>query len=266
MNNSKPPPAPDPNMVAAAQTASNKATATTQQQLNMVNQSGPQGSLTYSQNGTWADGTPKYTATSALSPTEQGIYDSNAAARGSMANTASALAGNLSGTLSQPVNLSNDAVEGRLFELGNKRLDPQFARDWDARETALMNRGILPGSEAYAREQDAFNRSKNDAYDQLALTGRSQAVNEILGGRNQSINELAALLSGGQVSNPNWINTPSAGVANTDVAGIYNNNYQNQLASYNASKSTQNAILGGLFGLGGTALGGWASGGFKGFK
>jgi hypothetical protein len=75
MNNDKPPPAPDPTMVANAQTASNKSTAITQQNLNSVDQKTPYGNLTYNQTGTWADGTPKYQATTSLSPEMEGLFN-----------------------------------------------------------------------------------------------------------------------------------------------------------------------------------------------
>jgi hypothetical protein len=259
-----PPPAPDPVATANAQTASNKATSTTQQELNSTNQVTPQGTLTYSQNGTWADGTPQYTATTTLSPEQQQLYDQQTATQGKIGNIASNQADSIGNLLSTPVDLSNDAMQKSLFDLGSKRLDPQFARDWDSQETTLMNRGIMPGSDQYTQAQDAFNRSKNDAYDQLALTGQGQAAQLALQARNQPINEITALMSGGQVSMPNFGSTPQSSVANTDVAGITQQGYQNSLLPWQTQTNYNNAMMGGLFGLGGAALGGWGMSGFKG--
>ena len=81
------------------------------------------------------------------------------------------------------------------------------------------------------------------------LTGRGQSVQEALAARNQPINEISALLSGGQVTSPQFVNTPQPGVNGTDVAGIYQQDYQNRV---NQSQSK----MSGLLGLG-TALGGW---------
>jgi hypothetical protein len=258
---SSPPQAPDPVKTAEAQTKSNKETAITQQQLNSTNQVTPYGSLTYRQVGTWEDGTPRYEATTSLSQGQQNLYDQQTALGGKVNQIALDQTDRVAQTLSTPVNLSNEAVEARLFDLGSKRLDPQFARDWDARETALMNRGIMPGTEAYTREQDAFNRSKTDAYNQLALTGRGQAVQEALTARNQPINEITALMSGGQVSMPQFTSTPQAGVANTNVAGITQDAYQNSLIPWKAKNDYNQAMMGGLFSLGGSAakfaMGGW---------
>jgi hypothetical protein len=258
-----PPPAPDPVATANAQTASNKATSTTQQELNSTNQVTPQGNLTYAQSGTFADGTPQFTATTTLSPEQQKLYDQQTATQGKIGNIASNQADSIGNLLSTPVDLSNDAMQKSLFDLGSKRLDPQFARDWDSQETTLMNRGIMPGSDQYTQAQDAFNRSKNDAYDQLALTGQGQAAQLALQARNQPINEITALMSGGQVSMPNFGSTPQSSVANTDVAGITQQGYQNSLLPWQTQTNYNNAMMGGLFGLGGAALGGWGRSGFS---
>ena len=88
--------------------------------------------------------------------------------------------------------------------------------------------------------------------------------------RNQPINEVSALLGTGPgVQNPQFVNTPQNGtIQPTDVAGIYQNGYQQQLQNYQMqqqqAQQQQSAMLGGLFGLGSAAAGGWAYGGFKG--
>src|SRR3546814_7562959 len=70
--------------------------------------------------------------------------------------------------------------------------------------------------------------------------------------RNQPINEITALLSGSQVSNPASMSGPSpqTQVGGVDYAGLVNQNYQNQMNAYGAK-------MGGLFGLAGS-LGGAA--------
>ena len=67
--------------------------------------------------------------------------------------------------------------------------------------------------------------------------------------RNQPLNEITALMSGGQVQQPGSPNWAGYGVAAPDLAG---NIYQ----SYNQQQAQNNATMGGLFGLGGTIAGG----------
>lgn len=264
------PPAPDPNVTAERAAQANRATAITQAGLNSTNQVTPYGNLTYEQIGTWPDGTPRYQATTSLSPGQQGLYDQQTQLAGGVNNLALNQVSRLTDLLGKPVNINNDTTESRLMQLGQARLDPIFQQRRSALETDLQNRGIMPGSEAYDRATAAFGRDQNDAYNQLLLSGRGQAVSEALAERNQPINEITALMSGGQVSQPNFVNTPQTNVAPTDVAGITNNAFQNQFANYNAQMQQNNAMMGGLFGLGGAALGaagmgmgGWARGGFQ---
>lgn len=259
-----PPPPPDPVATANAQTASNVKTATTQQQLNMVDQITPQGNLTYAQTGKWDDGTPKFQASQTYSPEQQQLYNLNTQTQqqiGQIGLDQSKRIGDLLGT---PVNLDNAATESRLMELGRTRLDPLLQQRRSQRETDLLNRGITPGSEAYNLAMQSVGQQENDAYNQLLLGGRGQAVQEALTQRNQPINEITALLSGSQVSQPNFTGTPQTNVAGTDIAGLTMDAYKyGPLAQYQAEQQNKQAMMGGLFGLGGAALGGWGMSGFK---
>jgi hypothetical protein len=258
-----PPPAPDPVKTAQAQTESNVKTATTQQQLNMVDQTNPYGSQTYSQTGTWADGTPRYSMTTTLSPEEQ----RNQNQQWEFDNLTNQLGINqtkkLTGLLDTPFKIDNAATEGRLMELGRARLDPILQERNAALESKLYNQGVMPGTEAYDRAMRADTQGQNDAYNQLLLGGRAQAAQELTAERNQPINEITALMSGGQVTQPNFGQTPQAGVANTDVAGITQQGYENSLIPWKQKNAQNAAMMGGLFSLGGAALGGWGQSGFK---
>lgn len=257
MDGGKAPAPPNPGLVAGAGAAANKGTAVTQQNLNAVSQVTPMGSLTYSQDGTWSDGTPKYTATTSLSPTEQGIYDKGATLRGNQI-------GAVTDAYKNPFDL-NSATSNQQADIARKLLDPTWNTRQDQLQTQLANQGISQGSEAYTNAMRDFGMQRDNSYNSMLLQGRGQAVNEALTQRNQPLQEAGGLigLAQGAYTNPNLINTPQAQVAPVDVAGIYNSNYQGQVAQYQADQSKQAAMLGGLAGLGGTALGGWAYGGFK---
>jgi hypothetical protein len=219
--------------------------------------------LTYSQTGTnsftGADGktysVPQFTATQTLSPTEQNIFDLNNQSRTNLGNAGVTATGKINDILGSNVNLNNDAVENRLFQLGSARLTPQFERDDQAMRTQLINSGIRPGSDAWNAEMTRLAQNKNDALNQLVLSGHQTAVNDILTERNQPLNEITALMSGSQVSNPNFASTPQASVAGTDYAGMVRDNYNAANQNYQTQLAQNNAMLGGMFGLGGT-LGG----------
>jgi hypothetical protein len=264
MKTPSPPTPPDPVATAKAQTDMNVETATNQQQLNMVDQTNPYGSSKYTQSGTWADGTPKFSNEVTLSPEEQ----RNQNQQWEFDNLSNTLGINqtkkLTGILDTPFKLDNAATESRLMELGNKRLQPQLDQRRQALETQLYNQGVMPGTEAYKRAMGANTEGENDAYNQLLLSGRAQANQEMSAERNQPINEITALMSGGQVTQPNFQNTPQAQVAGTDIAGLTMDAYKyGPLAQYQAQNESRNAMIGGLMGLGGTALGGWGMSGFS---
>lgn len=142
------------------------------------------------------------------------------------------------------------------------RLEPYLQRDQQALDTRLANQGITQGSEAYRGGQDDLSRARNDA--RLATIGvagdeyarsfgletqaRQNAINELLLGRTQPINEIAALLQGGPaIQSPSFNSPGQVGVAPADFIGAQGQNLQAQnanVASQNADSASRNALIG----------------------
>lgn len=252
----------DPTEAANAQTGSSIGTAIANAFLGNMNKIGPDGSTMFDQTGTQSitigDQTyeiPSFTETVTLSDDQQQIYDQNKAAQKNLAGLANQKSGFLQDYMAQPFELGNEATEARLFELGSKRLDPRFAREEETMRTNLINRGIREGSDAFSAAMSDFNQGRNDAYNSLLLSGRGQAVQESLAQRNQPINEITALLSGSQVSQPQFSGGNMPNIPTTDVAGLMNQNYQQQYGNYHNQMNQWNSTVGGLFGLGGHLIG-----------
>lgn len=125
--------------------------------------------------------------------------------------------------LSTPFNLDGiDEVgdfEGYRKDVEDKlmsRLNEDFAKDYDRMETRLINQGAARGSSIFNEGEKSIGRNVNDARIQAFLASgaearnagnydmgrRNQAIQERLLQRNQPINELTALMSGGQVTAP----------------------------------------------------------------
>ena len=408
-----PPPAPDPVATSQAQGAANRETAIAQAGLNAVNQRTPQGSLTYNQVGSWADGTPRFEAVQTLSPEGQQISDINNRASVMAGQTAVDQLGRVSGALGTPFNLDGVNAQSRLHYLAGadrpvqydiadagsitrdiadagqitrdvnmdraatgldfsafgdpnisrdrveqalfSRLNPQLENDRQALEQRLVNQGVTPGSPAWTRAQQEFGQNVNDARNSAILnagqeqsrvfglglqqgqffnqgTGqnnqaalaragfqnqaqqqqfgqnfdraqfanaaqsqqfgqnataaqfgnaanqqnfnqsltnanlnnatRQQAIQEALLTRQTPLNEFSALMSGAQVQQPNFVNTPTTQIQPTDVAGPIYQNYQGALNQYGQQVGSRNAAMGGLFGLAGAGLGGYLRRGF----
>ena len=258
MGKPSPPKPPDPKETSAASTGTSVATALANANLQNVSQVTPNGSLTYDQTGTYnfrdpytgqSYDIPQFTATTTLSPEQQKLADLNNQTQENLGNIGVQQSSKIGSLLNTPFD-PNSAVEGKIDALGQARLDPQFAREEDALRTRLVNQGIQPGSPAWNAEMTQFQQGKNDAFNQLYLSGNQQAFQQAQATRNQPINEVTALLSGSQVSQPNFQNVHEPTIPTTDNAGIINTNYNQKLQGYQLEQQQQQALLGGLFGLG----------------
>lgn len=186
---------------------------------------------------------PRYRATTTLSPEQQRIFNASTGAQGNLAELAQERSAFLRDYLP---NATPESIDAKLYELGSQRLDPRFARDEEALRGRLSNQGLTQGSAAWDAEMERFGQNRNDAYNQLTLQGRGQALAEI----NNPINQIAALLGMGQVQNPQVQMAQPQGMPTVDTAGLINQDYQNRAARA-ASKPN---LLGGLFNLATTAI------------
>jgi hypothetical protein len=289
-----PPPPPDPYKVAGAQTGANVNSAIASGVIGNVNQVGPQGSTTFNQSDTYTmqgpDGqsyqVPRYTQTTTLSPEQQQLYNQQTQLGSSMNQLAQGQVDRLGSVLGKPVDASglpevtNDfsADRKRVEDAMFARLQPQMDQARAGLETTLVNQGFQRGSEGFTREMDQEGRNANDARlaiterglgEQQGLFGMQQAnrqrgLTEMLALRNQPINEIGALMSGGQVSLPqvNGYQAPQIGAAPIgdyayNSAALQNQQWQTQ---QQAAAQKQAALFGALGGLGGAGLYGAAGG------
>lgn len=154
---------------------------------------------------------PRFRATTSLTPEAQATFDANQRAERGLAETAANQSEFLQGYLEDgadlsagaarrevgamglpPVEMSNlryqyapqigrygaDYTEDRIYDMSRRRVDTRMEEGEDALRTRLANQGIHAGSEAFDREMRGFNEARNDAYNQLALDARGQAVAE----------------------------------------------------------------------------------------
>lgn len=207
-------------------------------------------------------GQDTWTQTTTLSPEQQRLYDLTTRGQTTYGETANTLLDNVRGQLSQPVNTDWESYRKNALAAQLSRLQPDYDRQQEALRQRLINSGLTAGSEGWQREMDQFQRGYNDALLQADLRAGDtvgQGIQQTAALRGMPLNEAAALLSGSQVQIPQLQGTPQTQVAPTDVMGAYQNQYQGQLAQWQANQQANNAALGGLFGLAGT-LGGKAIG------
>ena len=124
--------------------------------------------------------------------------------------------------------------------LYNQALGQQFQQN--ATQGQFYNAGQ---AQNLAQQQAGFNASQAQ---------RNQWLQEQYANRNQPINEITSLLSGSQVSQPNFVNTAGAQIPTTDIAGITQQNFANQMGVYAQQNQNYNSLMGGLLGLGAGAI------------
>jgi hypothetical protein len=160
------------------------------------------------------------------------------------------------GQLSDRARFQNEAITGNntfsLAEMAaeNEARGQQFGIDMAGQQ--LRDSRI-------ARQYDA-DMGRLSA--QQAL--RQQGLQEELALRNQPINEIAALMAGGQVSMPQFTSFRPSAMSETPVGDYVYKSADIDAQNYRAQMAAQGQAMGGLFGMGGQLLGGLAKGGFFG--
>jgi len=150
----------------------------------------------------------------------------------------------------------------RMMDMAAQRAGFQNSAQQQAYDQAQGRGSFANAAQAQQNAQNAaqggfFNaaQAQNLARDQsifnAANAQRNQYMQEQYAQRNQPLNEISALLGGSQVQQPNWLNSPTSQIANTDFAGIMNANAQLQAQNYQTAQSGWNSTMGGILGAGG---------------
>lgn len=241
--------APNAGESAMTQFAFNQMAAKEQQKLNMVGQTTPYGSLNWIADPNSPGG---YRAVQKLSPELQKLLGSNIGMAQGSSNIGNALLRNAGSAMSKPLDLSYGANAERIAGLEQKSLDPLWAKRTEDFNQTMANRGLVPGSAAYEAASRDFNTSKDSAYDNMFLSAWDKANSAAVQQYNSPFNALASLRTGSQLQQP----VSSLGLTQTPQESIQAPNYmQAQQAQYAAQNASNNAMMGGLFGLGGNLLG-----------
>lgn len=106
------------------------------------------------------------------------------------------------------------------------------------------------GQSATAANNALKDQTYNAQQAQLAAqnAARAQYLNEMYAQRNQPINEISSLLSGAQVSNPNFVPTQGQRIEPVDYTGLVQQDYQNRVAAYNQKREGISSVLGSILG------------------
>jgi len=164
------------------------------------------------------------TITQKFSPEQQALFDQSMEAKGNLGDAAVSGSANVADMLKSGLDFSG--LPGAPKNSGQRREDviaammsranQDIGRQRENTQSELIAAGIRPGTKAYAAQMDLINRQQNDAEQQAILAGgqeatrdfgmdnqaRQQALAEMLTQRQTPLNEVNALMSGSQVTNP----------------------------------------------------------------
>ena len=276
------PPAPDYSGAAKEQGAANLEAAKASGRINNPNVISPYGT----QQVTWDGDTPTLTQT--FSPSQQALFDQSNATKLQLSQLSGQGATALQGVVGKGVDFSGaPAAPGDYSTLRNQTIDAMmarpkedYARAVDQKQSDLIAAGIRPGSKAYDDQMQLLQRGLNDANTQAAVNSgvltsqayqmdadrRKQAITEHLAQRQIPLNEITALTSGSQVSNP--FLTPgyaqNAQVGAVPVFAATQATGQWGRDTYNAQAAQAGNLQSGLFTLGAAGISAFGGGGSKG--
>ena len=255
-----------PGQTAAAQVSQNIGTALANAQLNNVNQFTGDGSKIYDITGytRYVDRSdkenpvkyriPTYSLTENLSPQQQAIKDQQDQTKLGLSTLANNQTSFLQDYMSKP--WEYDPRQHMKWAMGtyDKLNSDREQQQMSGLQSQLANSGIKLGSDAYDRAMQSQAKTQTDTRNQFGLDSYQTGFNTSLANRNQPINEITALMSGGQVSQPQFGNTNSYNIPTTDQAGITAQYDANRMQQWQAQMAQRQSLLGGLFSMGASMI------------
>ena len=211
--------------------------------------------------------------TQAYSPEQQALYGQSTRTKGLLGKLGQQGAESLLGVIGKPLDYSGapqvgnyDETRQRVIDAMNARSNEDYGIQTDDVNSNLIAAGIRPGTKAYADRMQMIERSRNDQRQQAEIAGgnaaaqaaavdtqkRKDYIAELLAQRGIPLNEITALMSGSQVSNPFAVPGPAqntqVGQTPTYNAALQAGQYGTDV--YNAQVGQSNATQSGLFSLG----------------
>jgi Chaperone of endosialidase len=148
----------------------------------------------------------------------------------------------------QEQKLQNDIAAQRA---GFRNAAEQQAFNQLQAEGQYYNQAVQQAATNQQNRAAFYNAAAREHYFTDPASRRKDALAEAYALRNQPINEISALLSGSQVQQPTFRDLPQTQIPTTDVAGLMNQNFQQQFANFQQQQQQTNQIIGGLFGAAG---------------
>jgi hypothetical protein len=251
------PPPPDYAAAAAATAQSNQAAATAATDANRVNQITPEGSLTYTPPANPKNPASPWTVQQTYSQPEQQLFDQSNSLNSGLLGLANTALGNISNSILKPTtaadlptSMVNAGQTGEQAYMDQAQ--PMLDQQREEANQSMAEQGIPVGSDAWNNEERALSTAQNQAQDSAITSGfgmgqqaQQQQLQVDTALQSQPINEIDALRSGTQVTDPNFTSVPQQQTtAGANYLGAAEAQGAANTAAMNASQSGTNAALG----------------------
>jgi hypothetical protein len=170
----------------------------------------------------------------------------------------------------QGIRYGSPAYDQAMRQINQQQTDARMAviaqggQEQQLQSGLALQRGQFQNAAQAAAYQQALGRttSYNAALAQqqqqaaAVVAAQQQARNQYLTEqyalRNQPINEISSLLSGSQVQQPSFVNMTPSQIPTTDIAGLINQQFQQQFGNFQAQQQAKNQLIGGVLGAAGS--------------
>lgn len=156
----------------------------------------------------------------------------------------------------QGISENSDAYRRELDNMARAKNDAYNQANYEAIQAggAEQSRlfGIAAQQGAFRNQAQSQQFNENAANTTLNNQARQQQIEEATYLRNLPLNDIAALLAGTQINDPNFAPVAQVGVAAPDYMGMVQNNYNSALNQYNQQMANRSGALGNIFGAAGS--------------
>lgn len=212
---------------------------------------------------------PQYTETQTLSPAEEQMLEGSQGLTLGSQGLARQAGQGVSQTLDSyrmPTEAQNGLFGGQAMESAYRAqtatMDPHWDNQQEQLDASLRNSGATPGTPAYdnamrefqADRASAYGQAENQAFGQ-GLSAQGQEIQDVNSAKGGEIGNFLSLLQqspGGASAMGSSSGGGAPGGANVNAPNImqaFENQYQGQLAGYNANVASSNADIGALASL-----------------
>lgn len=258
MGKSTPDPTP-PKETSAATTGSNVSTAIANAYLQNMNEITPDGTRTFNQTGSQSVtdpytgqsyDIPQFTVETTLSDQQQAIKEQNDQTGLNLATLGNNQSAFLNDYMGTPFEYSPGQHENWALGLYDQLNGDNISSQKEALESSLANRGIRIGSKQYNDAMSSFTSGQQDSRNRFLLDSYGAGMDTALTNRNQPLNEITALLSGGQVNQPMFSSGVGVnGIQGTDNGAIIANSDAQRMNAWQQQQAATGGFFSGLGGL-----------------